>query len=166
LPASGALFRALRFAVLEIEPAFVGGWSRSKDDALRSPTEMETRPYFMAGDLLANLGVGALVGLAMAAMVGIGWNMLVAMVVGMALGMAISIPPALLLGALLGAMEVMIPVMTTGMVAGMGVSMAASMGEVGLARGAELGALSGVCVIAALYVANSVIRRTDTRWIS
>jgi len=120
---------------------------------------METRPYFVIGDLFSNCGVGALVGLAMAALVGPGWNMLVGMLVGMALGMAIALPFALGLGALFGAMETMIPVMTTGMVAGMIVSMGAAMQASGLAHAAELGALSGFGVVAATYLANAVLRR-------
>ena len=91
---------------------------------------METRPYFLFGDLLANGLAGVLVGVVMAALFGPGWNMILAMFVGMALGMIISLPIALPLGALFGAMEVMVPVMTTGMVAGMVVSMASAMATV------------------------------------
>lgn len=36
---------------------------------------METRPYFVLGDLLVNLATGALVGLACAALSGPAWNM-------------------------------------------------------------------------------------------
>jgi len=127
---------------------------------------METRPYFVLGDLLSSCGVGALVGLAMAALVGPGWNMVVAMLVGMALGMAIALPFALGLGALFGAMETMIPVMTTGMVAGMLVAMGAAMQVSSLSHGAALGALSGFGVLAATYLANAVLRRRASRWTS
>jgi len=127
---------------------------------------METRPYFVLGDLLANVATGALVGLVMAGLFGPAWNMLLAMFAGMALGMAISLPPALLFGAFFGAMEVMVPVMTTGMVAGMLVSMAAAMGEVALGHGASLGAWSGAGVMLATYVANALIRRRTPRWTS
>ena len=125
---------------------------------------LETRPYFVFGDLLANASVGAAVGLICAACFGPAWNMVLAMFAGMALGMALSLPPALGFGALFGAMEVMVPVMTTGMVAGMVVSMAGAMGEVSLARGAQLGLTSGVGVMVATYAANAVIRRRAPRW--
>ena len=127
---------------------------------------METRPYFLAGDLLANAATGALVGFVMALLFGPAWNMIVAMLGGMAIGMAISLPLAIGLGALLGAMEVMLPVMTNGMVAGMVVSMAASMGEVALSRGAELGAVSGVGVLVATYLANAMLRSKGSQWTS
>ncbi len=127
---------------------------------------METRPYFLVGDLIANAATGALVGLVMAWLFDPQWNMFVAMLAGMALGMAVSLPPSILLGALFGAMEVMVPVMTTGMVVGMIVPMAASMGEIGLARGAGMGALSGVAVLMATYCANAVIRSKGSQWTS
>ena len=131
---------------------------------------METRPYFIFGDLLANSLAGVLVGLATAALFGPGWNMLIAMFLGMALGMVLSMPVAFPLGALFGAMEVMLPVMTTGMVAGMVVSMAAAMAPitepVSLARGAELGFYSGLATLASCYVANIWIRGRTSQWTS
>jgi hypothetical protein len=127
---------------------------------------IETRPYFLLGDLVSNLGVGALVGSLSALLFGPGWNMLVAMVVGMALGMLVAIPFALLLGALFGAMEIMVPVMTTGMVAGMVVSMGAAMEPCSFARGAQLGALSGLGAMVAIYLANALIRGRTSHWTS
>ena len=127
---------------------------------------METRPYFVAGALVTNAATGALAGLVMAWLFGPAWNMFVAMLIGMALGMAISLPIALVLGAFFGAMEVMVPAMTTGMFAGMVVAMAASMGEVALARGAGMGAVSGVGVLIATYLANAVIRSRGSQWTS
>ena len=61
---------------------------------------METRPYFIAGDMLANLFAGALVGAICAWLFGPGWNMWVAMLVGMPIGMIVALPVAGLLGAL------------------------------------------------------------------
>lgn len=125
---------------------------------------METRPYFLFGDFVANIAVGALTGALMALIFGPGWNMILAMFVAMAIGMVLSLPLAFGFGALFGAMEVMLPVMTTGMVAGMVVSMAASMGDVGVGRAAELGVISGVGVLVATYVANVVIKRRVPEW--
>jgi hypothetical protein len=129
---------------------------------------METRPYFVLGDLLANAMAGTLVGLAMAALFGPSWNMFLAMFVGMALGMALSLFVALPMGALFGAMEVMVPVMTTGMVSGMVVSMAATMTAkmepLSFSQAAELGLYSGIATLAACYVANAWIRGKASRW--
>ena len=125
---------------------------------------METRPYFVLGDLLANATAGTLVGLAMAALFGPSWNMFLAMFVGMALGMALSLFVALPMGALFGAMEVMVPVMTTGMVSGMVVSMVATMEPLSFSQAAELGLYSGIATLAACYVANAWIRGKASRW--
>lgn len=125
---------------------------------------IETRPYFVFGDLVSNVLTGGVIGIIMAAVFGPSWNMFVAMFVAMAFGMAISLPFAFLLGALFGAMEIMVPVMTTGMVAAMVVSMDAAMMECSLVRGAQLGALSGVGVMIAVYLANAVIRGRTSHW--
>jgi len=127
---------------------------------------VETRRYFVISDLLSNVAVGALVGAITAALFGPAWNMFIAMLVAMVLGMAISLPFAFLFGALFGAMEIMVPVMTTGMVSGMVVSMTAAMGTVSAGRGAQAGAVAGVGVIAAVYLANAVIRTRTSHWMS
>ena len=80
--------------------------------------------------------------------------------------MVISTPLALLCGALFGAMEIMLPVMTTGMLAGMVVSMSATMAAMGFADGAWLGSLSGVGVLIATYIANTLIKERASRWTS
>ena len=125
---------------------------------------METRPYFVLGDVLANSVVGALVGLASAAVFGPGWNMIIAMLAGMALGMVISLPALLGFVVLFGAMEVMVPAMTTGMVAGMVVSMSATMGPLSFASAAVLGVKSGLGVLAAIYLANIIVKRRAALW--
>ena len=125
---------------------------------------METRPYFIAGDIVSNLAVGALVGGGCALLFGPGWNMFVAMVIGMALGMVLSLPLALLLSAFFGALETILPVMTTGMVAGMVISMKASLMAMRVADAAWLGCVSGLGVVVATYLANGVIRPRAKRW--
>lgn len=119
---------------------------------------METRPYFLLGDLLANVSTGALAGLACAALFDPAWNMWLGMFLGMAIGMAI----ALVLGVGLffiffGAMEVMIPTMLTGMVAGMIVGMAAPMTGMSLLDGIRWGALSGIGCLGFTYVMNALL---------
>jgi len=127
---------------------------------------LETRPYFLVGDLLANVTVGALVGVASAAVFDPGWNMILAMLAGMALGMVLSLPSLLGFVALFGAMEIMVPAMTTGMVAGMVVSMSATMEELPFASAAALGAKSGLGVIVAIYLANAIVKRRASLWTS
>jgi hypothetical protein len=124
---------------------------------------METRPFFLLGDLIVNTTVGALVGLACAALFGPAWNMWLAMVIGMALGMAMALVLSLGLFALLfGAMEVMVPAMLTGMVAGMVVGMAAPMMEVSLGDGARWGALLGLLCLVMTYAANAALKRQNS----
>ena len=125
---------------------------------------METRPYFIVGDIVSNLAVGALVGGACALLLGTGWNMFVATIIGMVLGMVISLPLALLLSAFFGAMETLLPVMTTGMVAGMVISMTASLVALRVADAAWLGCFSGLGVVVATYLANGAIKPGAKRW--
>jgi hypothetical protein len=120
---------------------------------------MPDKLYFLLGDLVANITVGACAALACCSIIGPSWNMLVAMLVAMALGMVI----ALILGVPLfmryfGAMEVMVPTMLGGMLAGMFVGMAAAMMPVDAATAAKSGALIGLCSYAFCSYANYLIK--------
>lgn len=113
---------------------------------------MENRPYFIFGDLVANLSVGILSALLCAALFDIDNNMFFAMIVGMLVGMIL----AMILGAGLffryfGAMEVMIPTSLTGMIAGMIVSMWAAMGPMSASGAIFLGAFSAVLSLIITY---------------
>ena len=127
---------------------------------------METRLYFVVGDIISNLAVGALVGGLCALLLGPGWNVVAATIAGMTLGMVISLPLGFLLSGLFGAMETILPVMTTGMVAGMVVAMEAGKGTLCFADGAWLGGWSGFGVLVVTYVANALIRPRAARWTS
>jgi hypothetical protein len=127
---------------------------------------METRLYFLFGDVLANLLAGALIGVGCALLFGPGWNMWVAMAVGMPLGMLFALVLAILLGALFGAMEVMLPVMVTAMVVSMVVPMMAAMSQVTILSAAELGSVLGLCCLALCYWANARLRARRSPWIS
>jgi hypothetical protein len=127
---------------------------------------METRPYFLFGDLVANVLAGAMVALLCSVVFGPSWNMIMAMFVGMALGMILSMFVALPMGALFGAMEVMVPVMTTGMVAGMVVSMGAAMEAIPAGRAVLMGVWSGVGTLIACSVANAWMKGRAKRWTS
>ena len=124
---------------------------------------METRPYFIAGDIVSNLAVGGLVGGA-CALIDPGWSMFATMILGMTFGMVISLPLALLLSAFFGAMETLLPVMITGMAAGMVTSMLTRLTVTPLADAVYLGSFSGLSVLVASYVANSAIKSTSKRW--
>jgi hypothetical protein len=125
---------------------------------------VETRPYFILGDIVSNLTAGAFVGGACALLLPAGWNMLATMVLGMALGMLLSLPVGFLLSGLFGAMETLLPVMTTGMVAGMVVAMQPGLATMRFADGARLGGWCGCGVVVATYLANAVIKPRAKRW--
>ncbi len=125
---------------------------------------METRPYFVLGDIVSNVGVGALIGVACAWLFPSGWNIVVTMIAGMIFGMVVSLPMAFLLSGLFGAMETLLPVMTTGMVAGMVVTMQSSLTTMRPEETARIGASCGLAVVIVTYLANAFIRRRATRW--
>lgn len=119
---------------------------------------METRPYFLLGDILASASVGALAALAAVAVTAEGENMLLAMLVGMVTGMVVALPAALAIMPLFGAMEVMVPVMLGGMLSGMWIAMAEAMRGLGVAEAAGWGALVGLFALAITWIANARLR--------
>lgn len=127
---------------------------------------METRFYFVLGDVLANLLAGVIVGAACAWIFGPAWNMWLAMLVGMPLGMILALPVAMALGALFGAMEVMLPVMVTAMTVSMVVPMMAAMGQLSLRTAVETGCWLAFASLGICYAANAVIKKRTPPWIS
>ena len=125
---------------------------------------MAARIYFILGDLLSNVLLGSIVGLACAAVFGESWTMIPAMLLGMVLGMVIGVPVQLACTLFFGAFEVMLPMMLTGMAAGMLVSMAASMGDLSLQQGALFGVVAGAATLAFTYTANALLTRRVIRW--
>jgi len=119
---------------------------------------MERRLYFLVGDLLSNVGVGALVGLVVVSLVAETWPPVLGMVAGMLVGDLVALPAAVALSVPFGAMEIMLPVMTTGMVSGMAVGMLAAMGVVQTGQSAAVGAIAGLLVLAATYGLNAHLR--------
>lgn len=115
---------------------------------------IETRPYFLIGDLVASAGVGALAASA-AAWLGFGtWPMVPAMLVGMVIGMLIGLVAALAgFSLLFGAMEIFVPCMLGGMFAGM----AGAMGPIAGLPPAVTGALIGLVTLIFVYVANALL---------
>ena len=120
---------------------------------------MPNRIYFLLGDLLSNLTVGAIAAALSVLFIDAQWNMFTGMVLGMACGMVV----AILLGPLLfmryfGAMEVMVPTMLGGMLSGMVVGMGAAMMDYTLIDAVKHGAAIGFVVLVFCAYANYLIR--------
>jgi hypothetical protein len=122
---------------------------------------METRPYFVLGDISGNALVGAFSGWA-----GIAWmphalgfwpGMLVSMLGSMAVTMVLALT---LLLRWFGAMEVMIPTMLSGMTANMVVCALGHHYGWSNGTGALLGAAIGLAVLLLTYVANARLTRS------
>ncbi len=118
---------------------------RDEEEALPGiVARVETRLYFVLGDLLLNAVAGAAAALAAHALVPFSWHAFVAMPLGMVAGAVVASALAILFMPLLGAFEVMLPAMLTGMVAGMAAP--------GVDRPALAGASIGLAVVAWVYL--------------
>lgn len=120
---------------------------------------METRLYFLAGDVTANALIGGLVGALCAWLIDPGWNMWVAHGTGMLIGMLLSLPLAFPFVICFGAMEVMVSTHLAGMCAGMWVGMEAAHASVAPATGFVQGAAVGLAALACCYLADLWLRR-------
>lgn len=119
---------------------------------------MDSRLFFVFGDLVANIAVGLIAGWLCALVVGTSWNMLPAMLVAMAVGMVVGFVLFFPFGIFFGAMEVMLPIMFSGMLAGMVVGMWAAMAPVSDGAAALTGAICGVIGILVIWIANTALR--------
>ena len=119
---------------------------------------MDSRLYFVLGDLAGNLLVGAIAGWLSALVIGVGWNMVLAMFLAMALGMLVGLVLFFPLGMAFGAMEVMLPTMFSGMVSGMVVGMWAAMHPVGSVDALLAGAGCGLFGILLIWTLNHALR--------
>lgn len=119
---------------------------------------MDHRLYFVAGDFLANLAVGAIVGLIAWAIVSPSWNMWIAMFAMMPVGTVVGLLLFFPIGMKLGAMEVMVPLMFSGELTGMVVGMAAAMAAMTASEAALLGAVTGAAGIFFIWAANTLLR--------
>ena len=125
---------------------------------------MNDRFYFLLGDILSNMLVGAAAAAVCALLIDPDWNMLLAMLLGMPLGMLL----ALLLGLFLlyryfGANEVMVPTMLSGMAAGMLTAMTAAMQPLSVSSAALCGALVGLAILGFCYYSDYLIRGEHLR---
>ena len=80
---------------------------------------METRPYFVFGDWLANVLVATLAVAITTRFLAGTWGMLPGMLVGMLVGMIVALVVSMLLVPVLGIMETMMACMLSGMLGGM-----------------------------------------------
>jgi len=119
---------------------------------------MDSRLYFVLGDLISNVLVGAVVGWLCALIVGVGWNMFLAMVLAMFIGMIVGTLLWLPLGMLFGAMEVMLPTMFGGMLSGMVVGMWAAMEALPGHSAFMIGGVCGLVSIVAIWILNNSVR--------
>lgn len=119
---------------------------------------MDSRLYFVLGDLLANISIGALVGVVSVLVIANGWNMWLSMWLMMFLGMIVSLLGSYGFLYCFGAMEVMVPTMQTGMWSGMIVGMREAMMPLTLIDGATIGAVTGLVVLNVIWVANTALR--------
>ena len=115
---------------------------------------METRWYFVLGDIAANILVATVAFALSSWLIGGALGMFPSMLIGMVLGMAITLPLSLgMLSTLLGVMEVMCPCMLSGMFGGM-------FGAMRPLDGAEIlpwGAATGIAVVVVIYLANALL---------
>jgi hypothetical protein len=116
--------------------------------------------YFVIGDYMAGMLIGALTALGVRAAVWPDMDMVIAMLLGMVIGMAIHAVLGLLLSPLLGMFETMLPASVIGMYGGMLFGMRDSMaaGSHTLTAAATVGALFGALVVLGIKVYDRALR--------
>ncbi len=149
----GKVISSFHFAPLALFCRKWGGWAVHLGNV-----GLDHRLFFVVGDFLASIAIGAIVGLMSWALVGPSWNMWIAMFVMMALGMIAGLIFFFPVGIKLGAMEAMVPIMFSGEISGMVVGMICAMTVLSPANAVLLGAASGMTGIVFIWIANSVLR--------
>lgn len=116
--------------------------------------------YFMIGDYVAGMFIGALTALSVRAAVWPGMDMVIAMLLGMGIGMAIHLVLGLVLSPLLGMFETMMPASVIGMYGGMLFGMRDSMaaGSPTLTAAASVGALFGALAVLGVKAYDRALR--------
>ena len=123
---------------------------------------MDSRLYYVLGDLAGSVLVGLVVGWLCSVIVGTGWNMFLTMLFTMVLGMIVGLVLFFPLGILFGAMEVMVPLMFTGMVSGMVVGMWCAMAPMDGSTALFCGAVCGLIAIVIIWIVNNTVRGSRT----
>lgn len=121
----------------------------SKAAHMRAPERQTELLSFRLGDYLAGMLTGVLTALAVRAVVGPNWDMVIAMLAGMAVGMGVHLSLLVLLTPLLGAFEVMIPGGIIGMYGGMlfGMRDAMQRDVISLSQAVAVGGFFGFVVV-------------------
>ncbi len=119
---------------------------------------MDSRLFFVLGDLFANILVGAVAGWVCTLIIDPGSNMFFAMLLAMLIGMVVGTVLWLPLSIKLGAMEVMVPTMFTGMVSGMVLGMWAAMAPIESGFALFLGGVCGLASIVFIWIFNNALR--------
>ena len=119
---------------------------------------MDNRFGYVIGDLIANVALGAVVGLLCWLIVGPSWNMWIAMFLMMAIGSLLGLVSFFITARWLGAMEAMVPMMLTGELTGMVVGMAVPMMPFTALQGLVWGAACGAASMVIIWVANALLR--------
>lgn len=123
---------------------------------------MDSRLFYVMGDLGGNILVGLVVGWLCSMVVCTGWSMFLTMILTMALGMVVGMLLFFPLSILFGAMEVMLPLMFSGMVSGMAVGMWCTMTPLAGTTASFYGALCGLVSIVVIWIVNNTVRGTHT----
>jgi hypothetical protein len=120
---------------------------------------MDHRFSYIIGDLVANVALGAIMGLLCWLIVGPSWNMWIAMFLMMAVGSFLGLVSFFATARWLGAMEAMVPMMLTGELTGMVVGMAVPMMQSFTAmQGLAWGAGCGLASMAIIWIANTLLK--------
>ncbi len=119
---------------------------------------MDRRLSYAMGDLVANVALGAFVGLLCWLIVGPSWNMWIAMLLMMAIGSFLGLVSFFLTARWLGAMEAMVPMMLTGELTGMVVGMAVPMMPFAAWQGLVWGAACGAGSMVIIWIANALLK--------
>lgn len=126
---------------------------------------MDSRLYFVLGDLFATIFVGAAVGWLSWALIDTGWNMWIAMVIAMLLGMVVATVLFFPLSFWFGAVEIMVACMFSGMLSGMVVGMWCSMEMLQGRSAAAIGSVCGLVGIVIVWIINNHVRGVQARGI-
>jgi hypothetical protein len=119
---------------------------------------VDHRYGYVIGDLVANVVLGAIVGLLCWLIVGPSWNMWIAMFLMMAIGSIVGLIGFFVTARWLGAMEAMVPLMFTGELTGMVVGMAVPMMPFTAMQSAIWGAACGAVAMVIIWIANALLR--------
>jgi hypothetical protein len=113
--------------------------------------EMEHRPYFVFGDLIACAITGAAAGWVAYATIPATWNSMIAMMAGMPLGMLVGIVGGILFTPFFGALEIALPTALAGMLAGSATAMLQAISAMTPWAAVWTGGLAGLLCLAVVY---------------